>query len=195
MWTSTKRCSRQQQKFPVDSYLRALTINAWCFFDKFWAPVKSRPVLVDEAMGSFSLIHASSSSTSWRNLLSLSASWSLAFRARRGAWNLKEKISLSTKNKSGKDTPQEINELFYIYSMKILKKVVKSGMMMNDLCKFTITWIFSYLALRVSFFVLIAGASKWSSSANRSACALTTSILSYQGKITKTWVYFGRIQW
>ena len=70
---------------PVDSYFNALTINAWCFFDKFWAPVKSRPVLVDEAMGSFSLIHASSSSTSWRNLLSLSASWSLAFRARRGA--------------------------------------------------------------------------------------------------------------
>lgn len=88
--------------FPV------LTINAWCFFDKFWAPVKSRPVLVDEAIGSFSLIHASSSSTSWRNLLSLSASWSLAFRARRGAWNLKLKFSLHKKIlQSGKDKPSK----------------------------------------------------------------------------------------
>lgn len=99
-----------------------LTINAWCFLDKFWAPVKSRPkkcenkktkhllhfnfnlysplyndgntlrnnpfhvpVFLDEAIGSFSLIQASSSSTSWRNRFSLSASASLALRARSGA--------------------------------------------------------------------------------------------------------------
>ena len=88
---------------------------------------------------------------------------------------------------------QQINELFCIYSMKILK-VVRSGVMMSNLCKITITCICWYLALRVSFFVLIAGASKWSSSASSSACVLTTSIFSYQGKITKTYVQFGRIQ-
>ena len=43
------------------------------------------PVFLDEAIGSFSLIQASSSSTSWRNRFSLSASASLALRARSGA--------------------------------------------------------------------------------------------------------------
>ena len=71
---SKQSYSHKQLKFTVIFFFPVLTINAWCFFDKFWAPVKSRPVLVDEAIGSFSLIHASSSSTSWRNLLSLSAS-------------------------------------------------------------------------------------------------------------------------
>ena len=54
------------------------------------------PVFVDEATGSFSLIHASSSSTSWRNRLSLSASWSFALRARRGAWGGRWEVMLST---------------------------------------------------------------------------------------------------
>ena len=43
------------------------------------------PVFLDDAIGSFSLIQASSSSTSWRNRFSLSASASLALRARSGA--------------------------------------------------------------------------------------------------------------
>lgn len=82
-----------------------------------------------------------------------------------------------------KITPQKVNEVFFIYSKKIQKWwVIKSGVMISDSCKNTITCICWYLALRVSFFALIAGASKWSSSANVSACALTTSILSYHGK-------------
>ena len=81
-----------------------------------------------------------------------------------------------------KITPQEGKKVFYIQTKKIQKWVIKSGVMISDSCKNTITCICWYLALRVSFFALIAGASKWSSSANVSACELTTSILSYHGK-------------
>ena len=33
----------KQRPQPKSSKLFFLTINAWCFFDRFWAPVKSRP--------------------------------------------------------------------------------------------------------------------------------------------------------
>ena len=55
-------------------------ILAWCFFWRLWTAVRLVPRSVDDACGSFSATHWSSSSTSRRNCCSRCASSRLSFR-------------------------------------------------------------------------------------------------------------------